>query len=121
MFLISIFPVPILEFQPMFPGGITKCFDPAVEPETGTIESNLRDPGRPGIFGNELSHLGCGGNVTAILQTGTEFGVDRRCTGYHASTNIVDNLGIDMPGRAKYAQPLNAKIFYLVTYLARTS
>jgi len=65
-----------LELQSVLASGISQCFDSAVELETGAVECNLRDPGRPGVFSDELTYLGCGRNVAAIFDTCTEFWFD---------------------------------------------
>src|SRR4051812_8693351 len=93
------------EFQAALAGGIGQGLDPAMI-EIGTaVEDNARDPGRLGALRDQLADgAGCI-PVCARFQVRLDGGVEGRGGSQGSPGRIIDDLGINVPRRAKHRQP----------------
>jgi len=90
------------EIQTTLAGGIGQGFDPAVKEISAPIEDDPLNPCRLCPLGNELTDGIRSRYVGAILKDRPEAAIEARSRRERASGGIIDDLHIDMLGRAEH-------------------
>src|ERR1043165_9082242 len=93
------------EFEAALAGGFGQGLDPAMIEIGAAVEDDLLNPGRLGALGDQLADCGGCCPVAAALDVRLHPGVERRGRGQGPPGGIVDDLGIDVPRRAKHREP----------------
>src|SRR5258708_16659008 len=98
---------PILrsETQPAFAGGVGKRLDAAMEHEPAAVEHDFLDACLDRALGDQAPDFLCGADIGAGLDLALDILVEGRGGGQRHALRVVDDLRIDMLGRAEDRQP----------------
>lgn len=98
----------LLEAQSAFAGSFGESLHTAVVNECTTVEHYFADACFNGTLGDQLANCSCCCGVGASLELALQVAIQGRSSGDGNTANVVDNLNVDVLGRAVHAETRTA-------------